>query len=205
MFEFPPDVDKDFILSRISEEEIFEMYGVNVTNMLFKSTLRTDKHATCKFYRRNNGKLILHDYSGDFWGDCFDLVMRKTGKKYHQALEDIARRFRLISDGGVIVDLDRIPLPPKVIIEPDACKIRVKRRAWTREDLAFWEIIGVSRSTLELYDVYPLDRAWMNDEPIFWYGAHKEMAFLYHFKDYGQFEYKLYFPFREERRFIHSN
>jgi len=205
IIEFPPDISKDFILSKLSEEEIFEAYGVPLTPFMFRSTLRVDKRPTCKFYRRSNGKLILRDYTGHFWGDCFDLVTLRTGKKFYEALEDIAKRFKLIpNDSGVII-LDKLPERPKVVITENECEIRIKRLEWTPQHLKFWEQIGVSRSTLEKFNIFPLDRAWLNGSPVFWYGYKKEIAFAYHFKEYGPFEYKLYFPFRDERRFLHSN
>lgn len=205
MVEFPPEVTKEFILTRVSQEEIFEMYGIMVTPYMFKSPLRSDRKPTCKFYRRLNGQLYLRDYSGDFWGDCFDLVIRKTGKKFFLALDDIALRFNLITNTGSLSPIEKAPIVSKVIIEPETCKIRVKRRSWNRADLKFWEMIGVSQSTLNKFHVTPLDRAWINDNPIFWYGHQNEIAFVYHFPEYGEFEYKLYFPFRTENRFIHGN
>lgn len=205
MIEFPIDVTKEFILNRISQEEIYEEYGEHVTHYMHRSTLRSDNKPTCKFYRRSNGQLILHDYNGDFWGDCFDYVMRKTGKSFYHSLDDIALRFELISNNGVLVHIERVPLIPKIKIEPDLCKIRVKRRAWTTSDLKMWELIGVSQGTLQKFHVAPLDRAWLNDNPIFWYGHQNEIAYVYYFPNYGEFEYKLYFPFRKDYRFIHAN
>lgn len=203
MIEFPTEVTKEFILRRVSQEEIFEMYGVSVTPYMFKSPLRTDHLPTCKFYKRSNGRLVMRDYTGHFWGDCFDLVTFKTGKKFYKALEDIALRFKLIN--GSVPAIERTPLESKVVIEQETCKIRVNRGKWTPLHLKFWERLGVSRGTLKLFNVYPLERAWVNDEPIFWYGAECEIAFVYHFPEYGLYEYKLYFPFREKMRFVHSN
>jgi len=205
MIEFPPDVTKEFILQRVSQEEIFEMYGVPVTPYMFRSTLRTDKTPTCKFYRRLNGQLVLRDYSGHFWGDCFDLVTFRTGKKFYDALEDIAVRFKLITTEGKFSEIEKLPETPKVLIEPESCKIRVKRRSWSPADLRMWELLGISRNTLDKFYVAPLDRAWINDHPIFWYGYEHEIAYVYYLPEYGEYEYKLYFPFRDQNRFVHAN
>lgn len=204
MIEFQPEVTKEFILSKVSEEEIFEMYGVPVIPYMFRSPLRVDSNPTAKFYRRRgNNKLILRDYGGYFWGDCFDLVTHKTGKNFYDGLDDIARRFGLI--GGSAQSIDKTPLQPKFTIQQQVHEIRVKRMDWTHEHLTFWERISVSRYRLEKFRVSPLERAWLDDEPIFWYGKSKEIAFVYHFPEYGPYEYKLYFPYRTERRFIHTN
>jgi hypothetical protein len=204
MIEFHPEITKEFILSKVSQEEIFEMYGVPVVPYMFRSPLRNDRDPTCKFYRKQNGKLILRDYTGHFWGDCFDLVTFKTGKKFYDALYDVALRFGIVSKGN-LADFTRFPAQPKFNIEPQTNEIRVKRMSWTTQHMAFWERICVSRSTLNKFRVSPLERAWLNGESIFWYGVSKEIAFVYHFPEYGPYEYKLYFPFRETRRFVHSN
>lgn len=203
MIEFQPEITKEFILSKISEEEIFEMYGVPVVPYMFRSPLRTDSAPTMKFYRRGNGKLILRDYAGYFWGDCFDLVTAKTGRKFFDALEDIAKRFKLIN--GQTVDFMRTPVQSKFTITPQVNEIRVKRMDWTHEHLSFWEKISVTRYRLDKFRVSPLERAWLNGEPVFWYGKSKEIAFVYHFPEYGPYEYKLYFPFRDKCRFLHAN
>lgn len=204
MIEFPIEVTKEFILSKLTEEEIFEKYGEEVVPYMFRSTLRADRKPTCKFYRRGNGKLILRDYSGDFWGDCFDYVMRRTGKNFFDALEDIAKRFELISSDG-LADIHKLPKTPKFYIESTSSEIRIKRMGWTEAHLRFWRQYGVSKRTLNSFRVFPLERAWLNDEQVFYYGVRQEVAFAYHFPEYGPYEYKLYFPERLERRFLHTN
>src|SRR5690606_31446360 len=97
--KLPQLLTKEFILSQVSEEEIFERYGVKVRKGTFKAPaiLRpVDKHASCNFFRhKTNNKLILKDYGG-FNGDCFDLVMYTQGGNFNTALRIIANDFGLI-------------------------------------------------------------------------------------------------------------
>lgn len=200
---FTPEITKEFLLKHVSEEEIFEVFGVSVVDKSFCSPLRRDIYPTCRFYRRRSDhRLIMRDFTGHFWGDCFDLVQAVTHKRYYDALREIAIKFKLID--GPQTEVHRIPQAPKVIIRSLECEIRVKRMAWTENHLNYWKQYYISRETLEFYKVAPLEQAWLNDDSVFWYGKKKEIAFCYYFEGY---DYKLYFPTRPrtELRFLHNN
>jgi hypothetical protein len=200
---FSPEITQDFILKHISEEEIFEAFGVPVVDKSFCSPLRTDKFPTCRFYRRrSNNKLIMRDFTGHFWGDCFDLVQLVTRKGYYDSLREIAIRFNLVD--GTVSQIVRVPAKPKVIIHALECEIRVKRMEWTPKHLAYWQQYHISKETLDFFRIAPLEQAWLNGESVFWYGSKREVAFCYYF---GAYDYKLYFPTRPrtETRFIHNN
>ena len=100
-----PNLTKDYILSNITQEQIFEHYlGIPVEiDRLIKvpSILRIDKNPTASFYYNINGKLRFRDLGGGFWGDCFDLVgylsqINANNKKgFILILEKIAKDFAL--------------------------------------------------------------------------------------------------------------
>lgn len=205
VINFTPAITKDFILKHISEEEIFEAYGVPVVAHRFCSPLRTDHHPTCRFYRRrSNGKLIMRDLTGHFWGDCFDLVQHSTRLGYYDSLRDVAKKFGIIT--GEVAEITRVPIVHKVQIKALECEIRVKRMDWTPAHIAYWKQYHITKKTIEHYKVAPIEQSWLNDQSAFWYHAEKEIAFCYHFGDY---DYKLYFPTRprtgDRSRFIHNN
>lgn len=200
---FVPKLTQELILNHVSEEEIFEAFGVPVVTSSFCSPLRADKHPTCRFYRRrSNHKLIMRDLAGHFWGDCFDLVQKVTRKGYYDAMKEIAIKFNLIDGDQAIIY--REPAKPKVIIQSLECEIRIKRMEWTEAHLAYWKQYHISKETLDFMRVSPIEQAWLNDESVFWYGKRKEIAFCYHF---GGYDYKLYFPTRGhgEVRFCHND
>jgi hypothetical protein len=195
---FTPDIDKDFILSRVSEEEIFERYGVPVKQGIFRSPLRKDLHPTCRFYRNMKGKLILHDFAGHFNGDCFDVVMKIKGLKYWDALKDIARTFHIISGAPRHPVMSAITIGPRTL-----CDIRIKSMPWDDQHLSWWEEYGITRETLDRYDVVQIDRVWLNGALYYNRGhARGEVVFAYKF---GLLDYKVYFPTRSKTRFLHNN
>ena len=58
MFELETNITKEFILSKVSQEQIFEHYGISVKKGLFcsPSIIRVDKQPTCSFYKNSKGE-----------------------------------------------------------------------------------------------------------------------------------------------------
>jgi hypothetical protein len=194
-----PDVTVDFLLKRVSEEEVFEKYGVKVQTGMFCSPLRTDRRPTCRFYRNVKGKLILHDFSGNFHGDFIDLVRKVKGLDFHDALRDIAKTF------GIISGAPRHPVISGVTIGPRVtCDLRIKSMPWDKMHMEYWEEYGITPPTLERFDVVPVERVWLNGFMYYNrdYTRKNEVVFAYRF---GSLDYKVYFPWRKEKRFLHNN
>lgn len=197
IIKFQPEITRDYVLSKVSEEEIFERWGIPVVDYPFCSPLRRDRHPSCYFYRRRrDNRLIMHDHAGFFWGDCFDLVMLKTGLKFYDALRHILETMD--------VTPDRTPAPSRVIISPLQCEIRVKRMQWTQAHIDYWNSYHISVETCQHFHIAPIERAWINGVQVFSYEANHETAFCYWF---GSYDYKLYFPTRGkgEMRFAQNN
>lgn len=192
---FPPELTKDYVLQRVSEEEIFERYGAPITEGLFCSPLRRDRSPTCSF-KRIKGRLYMKDWSGDFQGDCFDLAMRYYGLAYYDTLRQVSKDFNLIESTE-----QRVPVIPKIIIKEESVKkISVKRQPWTDIDRAFWKSFKIKKSTLEHFGVSSCERVWLNDQPFSLYSKN-DPAYVYYF---GNGIYKIYYPFRDKVRFIHN-
>jgi hypothetical protein len=199
MIRFTPELSKEFILQRVSEEEVFERYGVKVVEGMFRSPLRVDRHPTCRFYRSRSGKLILHDFAGFFHGDCFDLVQKMKGCNYPQALTDIAKSFKIVEGAP------RNPVTSSVVIGPKSmCQIRIASMAWDEQHMQWWEEYGVDSDLLQKYDVVPVRQVWLNDSLYYNrdFTKQNEVVFAYRF---GGYDYKIYFPQRKEKRFLHNN
>lgn len=196
---FTPDLTKEYVLSRINEEEIFDKYGVRVVEGMFRSPLRVDRHPTCRFYRSRNGRLILHDFAGHFHGDCFDLVQKVKTCNYPQALIDIAKTFNIIEG------TPRTPIQSAIIIGPKAvCQLRISSMDWDEQHLSWWEQYGVDIDLLKRFNVVPVRQVWLNDSLYYNrdFTKQNEVVFAYRF---GGYDYKIYFPERSERRFLHNN
>jgi hypothetical protein len=196
MYELKPSITltPNFILSKVSEEEIFERYLCPVTNRKVCNPLREDRTPTCSFFRGRNGMLMFMDYSGAFLGSCFEVVKHKYSVNFNDALKIIAKDFGLIEGDNV----NRVPLPPRVAITKELKVIQVKRQPWTAVDKDFWRSFSLNSTILKKFNVASCEKVWINGDIIYTYNK-LDPGYVYYF---GNGNYKIYFPFRKEYRFL---
>lgn len=199
MLKLIPDIDKKFILSKLSQEEIFERYlGVRVTfTGKVCSPLREDSNPTCTFKQYRNGKIIFKDWGGHFEGNCIDVVMRIFNLGYWDACRKIAEDFNLVKDGRAGKKYNKQPKQVEREVK-DKSKIQVMWRKYEDEDLAFWGSFGIQLPTLRKYQAGVVKHAWVNDALSYSYRK-DDVCFGYYFSKH---DFKLYFPMRDEWRFI---
>jgi len=190
------EITKEYILSRTSQEEIFERYlGIPVEyKIMFKSPFREDRNPTCNFKKHQSGVITFKDWAGHFYGDCFNVVELIFNCSYYKALDRIAIDFNL-KDGEVveIIDFKKLSIPQEIRV------IKIKKKAYKDSDLEYWNSFGISIKTLNNYKVVPVEYAWLDDKIIY---SHKEKDPCYAYK-FGK-EYKLYFPMRTKYRFLNT-
>lgn len=202
MYEYAP-LDKEYILNRISEEDIFHKYlGIYPnTEDYFINPTRHDTHADCKFYRNQSGTLKFKDFAGGINWDCFNVVqsVEYDIHNYYDALRRIARDFNLYGTAinyDVIADFER-----KMQEKRKQAIIKVKRREWEKFDLEYWsgEFIK-STEILNKFNVAAVEYAWLGDDIIYSFSKN-DLCYVYWF---GGGEYKLYFPRRKNGRFLQT-
>lgn len=206
-----PNLTKDYILSKVSQERIFERYlGINVdTNGLFTApaSLRAgDRKPTCSFYYNEHGKLRLRDWAGYFWGDCFDLVgyithvSVKSKQGFNVVLDHIARDFRLHKyEGKFTIDTGSTFSVSEAITKVKRkTTIQFQTRGWQKHDAEFWKAGNISSRTLEIGRVFACSYVWVNNHLIYNY-LPQDPAYAYYFNEN---EIKIYFPNRAKGRFI---
>lgn len=211
-----PNLTKDYILSNITQEQIFEHYlGIQVEiDKLIKvpSILRIDKNPTASFYYNINGKLRFRDLGGGFWGDCFDLVgylsqINTTTKKgFLFILEKIAKDFKLhkyskeylstIKTINIEQFSDNFNKKTKKIIE-------IKIRDFNFIDASFWLKGNIKKTHLNEYYVKACEYIWLNNNLIYTYNDN-DPAYAYYFgtDKNGIKDFRVYFPFRKDFRFL---
>lgn len=212
MYGLLPNLTKDYILSKLSQESIFEKYlGISVEfNVLIKapSIIRSrDNNPTCSFYYSPNGKLRFRDFGGYFWGDCFDLVAylnrlnSKNKTDFNLILDIIARDFRIHKyENSLNIDTGSTYDIRAVSGKKEKSKVifKIKTRDWNNIDSRFWLQGNITKKYLDLFEVFPCMYIWKNNELVYNFNI-KDPAYAYRF-DKGQ--YKIYFPFREKYRFL---
>lgn len=131
----PINITKELILSKVSEEQIFEHYGVPIKKGLFCSTLRRDKNPTVALYRNKSNRLMMKDFGDGSCLDCFGLVEVKFGVSYYMALQIIANDFGIISRQDLSKNKPKIKYTGTKIEETTQARIQVEIREFDEEDL----------------------------------------------------------------------
>lgn len=201
MFSSSPDITKEFVLSRITEEDIFFKYLSIIPNTTdyFHNPLRTDSHADCRFYRDYRGVLKFNDFAYKVNLDCFNVVQRLYSCGFHKAVEIVCADFELL---GTEINKDVIENLNKELARTNkSAELRIKRKDFTVSEIEWWKSQGIHMSTLEHYNVRSLLNIWYNGNLIYSFKK-SDPGYAYWF---GEYDYKCYFPSRTSYRFLQNS
>lgn len=200
-----PQITKDFILSKINQESIMQYYtGIDVTSKkLHLSPLRSDNKVTVGFYKSQSGVLYLHDFATNEHINCFEVVMRLYNCSYYRALNIIAEDFGLKErTQDNLKKLPKIVLPLK---ETESSRIQCQIKEFSDKELEWWESFGITKKLLKKYHVFSIQHVFLNGELKFTSSERNPIYGYYFGKDKNGNElWKIYFPMREEFRFLNS-
>jgi hypothetical protein len=164
------DLNKNYILSKVSEFQIFSYYCKNFKqlNKGFCSELRLDKKPSCSIRVYSSG-LYYKDYSTGDYFDCFSYIQAKFKSLYNidlsyfEVLKVIANDFKIIkgiTDLKIEKSLNYIGLADKN--NKQSRIIRIKKRNWYKSD-TYWEDYNYNLNLLKFYNVIPVDNYWLNN------------------------------------------
>ena len=122
------NIKREDILAKVSEETIFEHYGVPIKKGLFCSKLRSDKHPTVALYRSKSGVLLMKDFGSDFCGDCFVFVAALFNVTYHEALKIVANDFGILKIPKLTINKPQLKYSGKILEEYKETEIQVEIR-----------------------------------------------------------------------------
>lgn len=197
----PLNITKELILSKVSEENIFEHYGVPVKKGLFCSILRNDRNPTVALYRNKKGRLMMKDFGDGSCLDCFGLVEAKFGVSYYMALQIIANDFGLITRPNLIKNKPKIQYTDTKI-ETSQSKIQVEIRDFDDKDIRWWNQYGISKDTLDKFKVYSCKNVWLNGN-LFYLFSETQRVYGYYGGIKDNLEcWRCYFPGKRKYKFI---
>lgn len=208
MFEIKPDLSAEYILSRLTQEEIFEHYlGIEpVFNVLFCSPIRSDKKPTCNF-KWVGSYLQYRDWAETNMYNCFGIVMKLYNCSYHESLEIIYedlidgtdKRIRHMADSSVRLHnlgVSRGKQSKK--------KINISfSKYWQKEVVDYLKSYHLSSDQIRKFQFYPVKVVWLDGRKIYTYNPN-DPAFAYYFgkAEDGQERWKVYFFTRRDYRFL---
>lgn len=200
-----PEITKEFIFSKgINQESIMQYYtGIDVTSKkLHLSPFRNDHKVTCALYTSKSNILYLHDFATNEHINCFQVVMKKFGVNYYEALKIIAQDFGLIKSENTVKE---VPLIVKPLKPTETARIQVQIKDYTDIELKWWKSFGITKKLLKKYHIYSLQYVFLNGELKFT-STEKSPIYGYYFgKDKNGIEkWKCYFPLKTEYRFLNN-
>lgn len=218
-------LSKDTILSKVSQEEIFAKYlQIDIDTIhqcsqygyLIESPLRVDEDPSFGFRYNNKGKLKARDFSGYFWGDCFDLVAYMMSKMqginydvskksdFYAVLKNIAITFKhkiySNSDNG---EVDASINRALRMVSSTKHIIECVPREYNLEDSKIWSKWGLTGSDLIEDGIYAVEQYYIDrycqPEPKYYY-TKDDPCYVYVLgvDERGIYNIKLYFPRRKK-------
>jgi len=177
----------------VADEDIYAYYlGERINfHKSFISLFREEKNPSMTFIRMGDGAVLWRD-----WGDgnqtkpesSIKFVMKIYNCSFNEALEHIKQD---LGNGDTFVSFYRRDMGmPKASKKKD---IQIRSRNFDENDTTYWGEYGISIDTLNLYNVIPISRYFINNFPIDQYdGIHP--LYAYKMSKDGQIYYKIYNP-----------
>lgn len=162
--EVSPNITKEFLLSKFSQETFFEHYlGIPVKKGLFvsPSIIRPDHKPTCAFYKNGAGVLKYKDFAGPTF-DFVGCVMHIYQCSYYKALKIIANDFGLIPDSKLEVHPPKIEYSGYELETTESAKIEVETKPFSKKELKWWSDFGIGSATLKRFKVYSIKSVFLN-------------------------------------------
>jgi hypothetical protein len=162
----PVIIEKNYILSKISQEQIFEYYLNTkvVYHRHIRNPLRNDTHPSASFAWFKE-KLIFRDWAENVSYDCFDVVCKKHNVNFHESLSIIASDFGLNGSETAKVQIQNIVTDEETKRNSSIkrAKINVEIKPWTLRDAEYLKSYGITSTICKHYNVYSIRHVWVND------------------------------------------
>ncbi len=190
MFNFPPKITKEYILSKVSQEDIFEKFGVPITNKKFYSPLREANTPSCGFLINSDGSLILNDFARGAW-DCFNFVKELHQCSYFEAMLLIVKEFEL-NDVNIQIEKKERNIE---IEKKEKSLYSIIRKPFTQKEKDFWSLSDwtSNEKLLNHYNIWSISDLFLNKSHI---KGNLEGTFAYKLSNE---DFQIYSPFSNDR------
>lgn len=189
----------------VNDYDIFRFYcpGFEDVGKKFKSPFRSERKPSAVIYATSSGNLRFNDFVLPTM-DSIEFVSYYFSLSFVEALKKIALDFKV--SGLFVVDWGDTPLSTinpvrynKTIQHATDTIIQIRYRKWQQYDIDYWNSFGISLETLKLFNVFPIDYFWINDNRI------KAEKYAYSYNYYWEdniYRRKIYQPFSENLKWV---
>jgi hypothetical protein len=200
---FDEKIEVDKILKEILQEDIYSYYMNEecFSGKTTKSPFRVDNIPSFTFYyhKTDKDKLMHYDRSTGESGDCFIFVSKLLGLSYIDSLKRIIADFKGATTNYSIPDKSVI-FERKNVRNKEKVEIGIRKRKWLEKDRLFWSQFSISKKTLELFKVCPIDYVFYNGKPV----KTEDLSYAYlELKD-NIYSYKIYQPLSKSFKWINN-
>jgi hypothetical protein len=208
MFDFakteaPKKLNRDFILSKITDAQIFGYYFGNFKfGESYPSKFRKDKHPSTGFYVSKSGKLIYNDLAhrnNSF--DCFAFVAKMYNLDFSDTIKKIAADFGLVS-GKPSLMAEKAIRNLKNFDKTFKADTRIHFRAakLSDENMKFWHDYHITNKEFKDDGNYVIKDLYVND----YFIPNKEGEYRYALTEMvkGEMLTKIYSPGSSNFRWI---
>ena len=173
-----PNISLAEILTKVSEEELFDFYTNGLpSDTLSISPLRNETNPSF-IYGKREKQWQYKDFANDEYGNIIDFIRSKYKCTYSESLNIIINDFN--------INNRKVKYFPELLgkdISSSSKKnktIKIKTSNWNSFYLKYWYEYGISKQTLEYFNVYPITHYWVMNEQTGTYRLSKAyMAYAY--------------------------
>lgn len=201
------------ILSSISELVLWRYY-LNIDfkfGVPIKAPYRNDNNPSFSIYIDSYGRIKAKDFAGYFNGDIFDYL----GKIYNIGLFEVCKKidydfnlnldypdklfYKPVYSKKTLSTKEIKKLKDKIEKDIDLNQIQIVIRKYEESDLNYWKTYGITKKTLDLYNVYCVNKVYCNKKLCYIYDS-ANPGYAYYFPVSGHV--KIYYPYKEFYRFM---
>lgn len=154
------------ILKQVTEYDIYAYYLGNISiGGVRSSPFRKDDTPSFGIYLGNNGALMYNDYLLGS-GGCIKFVQQMENCSFYEAMCIINERYNLGYPNKITKKSNYTHKPVITntkIVDKVEKWIDIKVRPWEIYDKEYWSKYEISSGTLEFFNVYPVQRFWINN------------------------------------------
>lgn len=155
-----PALDKDSVLSQVSDIELLIKYFPQVTEvpMVISSPLRKDVHPSFRVYSPDGTRIRWYDYVTGESGGIIDLLQRTLSVTFSELLTIIKKD---TTYAGRLAINQNSTKKVRINSTDTSCQVRSQMRKWEEYDFQYWESYGVPRRWLLHSDIYPISHIFI--------------------------------------------
>ena len=196
---------RDNVLKKINEYKVYAYYiGKDFSiNRAIESPLRKDSHPSFSIYYNKNKRLKYKDHATGDSGDVFNFIQAMFNCSFYEALIKINIDFNLNLNFNEVYNNKSFQthkgfISKKVVKYKKSSFISIKVRKWNKQDASYWLSYNINSRILKLYNVFPLERVYLNDT-MYYYNNTNNPCYCYIFYKDDNYTYKIYKPLERNK------